>query len=511
MSERLFQIVKSLDKNEKGYFKKLSQRHSSKGSGDNAYLRLFDIIDKSTAYDEEKIKSAFAQAGFTNLSAQKNYLYRQLLKSLRLYHSGSSITYQLHELLLDAQNMMGRKLDDAAFELLDEGIALAEASENTEMLFQFYLTYDGLLARNIGKFKPEKFESVKRKLRELWQEQDQLLTLNQLLFEIKKVDDARGKSEVLTAEIQQQADTLRAHTVFASINSMSNRAKLIAYGCMHIACTATNDDAGAFHYMKLRHELLRNLIGDARFAHNYLGNLSNLVLAALNLNDVAAATAYITELGSTTIKFPAAENYRRQLYAKNLLMYLLVKSPQGITAAEVLQAEGQHVATTPEKMGNNALMSSFYLAILFYTVNHRDKALEWFNNTVDHTNTSFANVQAYSKLIAALLHFEQGNISLLISGLQSVQYFMKKHGLTSAFLKHCIAVLQPLGHKEGRAAVNRQLEEIENAIDQFMTTGFQQEITYFHDFDLRLWARAQRTGKPYAEWLRESGNVADSQ
>ena len=71
MKDDLFQLIKSLDKNEKGYFKKLTARYGAKSSG-NDYLKLFDLLDKTAEYDETKIKKRFSKAGKKfNLSAQK--------------------------------------------------------------------------------------------------------------------------------------------------------------------------------------------------------------------------------------------------------------------------------------------------------------------------------------------------------------------------------------------------------------------------------------------------------
>ncbi len=53
-SNDLFRLIKSLNKNEKGYFKKFVQLHSLGKNAD--YLLLFDEIDKQPdEYDEAKI------------------------------------------------------------------------------------------------------------------------------------------------------------------------------------------------------------------------------------------------------------------------------------------------------------------------------------------------------------------------------------------------------------------------------------------------------------------------
>jgi hypothetical protein len=84
-SDLLFELIKSLTKTEKGYFKK----HQSFGStdGDKNYLRLFDLIDNQKTYDEAEIKKKLKDAKtIKQLPALKNYLYKQILKALESYH-----------------------------------------------------------------------------------------------------------------------------------------------------------------------------------------------------------------------------------------------------------------------------------------------------------------------------------------------------------------------------------------------------------------------------------------
>ncbi|HRK27140.1 MAG TPA: hypothetical protein PK239_07600 [Chitinophagales bacterium] len=85
-SNDLFRLIKSLNKNEKGYFKKFVQLHSLGKNTD--YLLLFDEIDKQPdEYDEAKIVKKFKNKPLLkHLSATKAYLFDLILKSLRSYY-----------------------------------------------------------------------------------------------------------------------------------------------------------------------------------------------------------------------------------------------------------------------------------------------------------------------------------------------------------------------------------------------------------------------------------------
>lgn len=80
--EETFELVRSLTKAEKRYFKLHSQFHR----GNKTYLKLFDIIDLQKTFDEKRIVQKFlANNKCTNFPAVKKYLFDQLVASLKSY------------------------------------------------------------------------------------------------------------------------------------------------------------------------------------------------------------------------------------------------------------------------------------------------------------------------------------------------------------------------------------------------------------------------------------------
>src|SRR5438105_14306340 len=99
-SDDLFRLIKSLKQTEKRYFKLFSSQHK----GDKNYLKLFNAIDKQKTYDEEKIKHFFARSTFIkHLAWEKNNLYKLIMKSLRTYHSSTSVNSELMDLIRNAE------------------------------------------------------------------------------------------------------------------------------------------------------------------------------------------------------------------------------------------------------------------------------------------------------------------------------------------------------------------------------------------------------------------------
>ena len=135
--ESLFNLIKSLNRNEKGYFKKFVSSRTD--SSRNNYIKLFDIIDKQDVYDEAALKEKVDVKKIAkNLSVYKNYLYGSILKSLRSYHQEISVDATLHEMLRDAEILFNKSLLRDCESVIRKAISLAYKHEKFTALLDLY-------------------------------------------------------------------------------------------------------------------------------------------------------------------------------------------------------------------------------------------------------------------------------------------------------------------------------------------------------------------------------------
>ncbi|MDW8418935.1 MAG: hypothetical protein RML37_05935 [Chitinophagales bacterium] len=508
-ADPLFTLVKSLDRNEKGYFKKFAARYGEKHSG-NIYLRIFDTLDKMDIYDEQKFISKFTEKGGAriNLSAQKKYLHQQILKSLRAYYSGKNLRYTLTEKLLDAQNLLDKNLTQEALETLQY---ITETSINesfSDIAISALLQMEALMQRQWGVFTTEQISNVKKRIGEALVKLQQEHHLSNLLYEMKLLDDERGRQDVVDTSLMQKVDALMADELLQNPEALTPRGKMLAYGIFQIDAAIRGDDRRALHYMILRHHLMENLGTDRLSLTAYLANVSNIIMACLNIGDVNEASKFLQILEKNTYREKNAEAYRRHVLAKNTLMYLMVKSISGITAQEVRNAEAMYLNTNPQPAGNNNLMSAYYLAILYYCVGERDKSIFWLEQVTQYKNVSYINVQAYCKILMAYLYMESKQVSLAVSNIHAATYFMRKHKISSPFLRGCLQIANKLVSALGKNQFRILLEGCEQKFAELFTRELRGEVTYFHDFNLMLWSRAMRQGTSYAKELQKQGSLA---
>jgi hypothetical protein len=141
-TDDLFQLIKSLTRTEKRYFKVFASQHVI--GNENNYIKLFDAIEKQHEYNEGDIKKIFKDENFIkHLPPQKVYLYNLILKSLELYHSS------IESDLRSAVNQVKILYDKGLYAQCEKRIARvkksAERYEKFPILFDL-LRWEGQLA-----------------------------------------------------------------------------------------------------------------------------------------------------------------------------------------------------------------------------------------------------------------------------------------------------------------------------------------------------------------------------
>ncbi|HXC06749.1 MAG TPA: hypothetical protein VNZ86_18455, partial [Bacteroidia bacterium] len=181
-SDDLYQLIKSLTRNEKGYFKKSAGMHVI--GTQNNYVRLFDAIDNQSEYDEQKLVQHFKGETFIqHLPSEKIYLYNLLLKSLKEYHSGISVEAELNGMLHSIEILFDKGLFKACHKLLKKAEKIALQYEKHLILLRIY-DWEAVIYRAL----PD-MEELKKHLDEKGKEIEKLIQEYQDYIVCKTIDD----------------------------------------------------------------------------------------------------------------------------------------------------------------------------------------------------------------------------------------------------------------------------------------------------------------------------------
>ncbi|HET6991261.1 MAG TPA: hypothetical protein VFJ43_08060, partial [Bacteroidia bacterium] len=129
-SDATFELIKELTQNEKRHFRVFSGTSGS----DKNYLKVFDALDKMKIYDNKTLNKKLAGTKI-NVSYEKNYLHKQLQKSLRTFYSENNSSIQLLDILKTIEILYRKRLIAQCQKLVDRGIGIVEKYE----LWNFHL------------------------------------------------------------------------------------------------------------------------------------------------------------------------------------------------------------------------------------------------------------------------------------------------------------------------------------------------------------------------------------
>lgn len=142
-NDDLFQLIKSLSRNERRYFHLFSQLQK----GDKAYLKLFASMDKLREYDEKKFKEKNKEKDFIkNLAWRKHHLYHLILKSLESYHE--SFDTEVYSLLHRNEVLYEKGLYKQCRKILNKAKAIAQKYEMYHIIFEI-LNWEDVIASKL--------------------------------------------------------------------------------------------------------------------------------------------------------------------------------------------------------------------------------------------------------------------------------------------------------------------------------------------------------------------------
>lgn len=142
----VFELVKSLTKNEKRFFKIFSKRHGDKD--DLKYLQLFDIYDSFVVFDKEKIDEEILKKELTNIRNIKHQLNLQVLKCLNSYHYSKSFEIEISNHLQNSQILFEKGLFNQAYKSVNQAKILAKKYD-LKLLLLDCLKKEKIIAREL--------------------------------------------------------------------------------------------------------------------------------------------------------------------------------------------------------------------------------------------------------------------------------------------------------------------------------------------------------------------------
>ncbi|MEZ4800318.1 MAG: hypothetical protein R2809_11205 [Flavobacteriales bacterium] len=485
-SNELFDLIKTLSKSEKRFFK----LQSALQSGDKNYVRLFDCIDKMDAYDEEEIKEVFKGEKFIkHLPSEKNHLYKLILKSLRSYYSDTSVSSILKQEIKNIEILYHKSLFDECNKFLARAKKLAVKYEKFYYHFEL-ISWEKMLLEEA--FEDGQFTiDIDALIQEEKDVIDKLRNLAEYQVLYSKINYVfRSGGYARTEENRAIVDEIVNHPLIKGKNTaLSKRAATICYYTQGFCNLANGDYETAlekFRRVKFILDEAKHLRGD--LSKRYLRTLSNMIPCLLHKGEFTEANNLIQtmrdlkdEEGFTTRDLQASI-FKNAGLAELEVYHYKDAFNDGIVAAEDLM---KGLADFEGKLHKEHELTFFYqFAFIYFGAGQYNKALSWINKVLnDNENTLRQDLYSYARLFNLAIHFELGNYDLLEYTIKSTFRYLQKRERDFPMEKVIIDNFKKLIKNQSEAERKKLFASFHESLVELKKESENEIVFKFFDFE----------------------------
>lgn len=498
--DSIFQLIHSLTKNEKGYFKKYISKYSSVKDKQNSYVKLFDAIEKQTEYDESKLKKKFANDNLgKHLAVSKNYLYNAILKSLRSYYQETSTDVTIRLMLRDGDILFQKALFDDYEDILHKAKKLAQKSEKFLLLLAIYGRFFRLNTV-LGKDKKD----YERIIHEDYEEQMKAIDQYKNILEYRQLSAqlhalTKGGYEGDLRENKGFMEIVNSPLLKENINLPSYRAGTYYYNILGLIYGSyLHDNQKAYEInSKYASYIESNALFLDEEPSNYVIALNNLMIYQQNLNKFDEYKATLKKLSTFKVK---DTNLEISIYSKVVMIELCYyirtnKIKEGIEFFEKHEPLLKVYFSQINKSFLIAILDSVY--ILYFINESYSKALNYVNKLINEKLTIREDIICFAHMFYLFIHFEMKNFDHIEYIIRSTERFINnKKGLTD-FEKELIKFFRFVVDATSENAITKELQNLKQNVERFKNDDSCK--IYFDFFNVEYWVNSKLEKRKYSD------------
>jgi hypothetical protein len=450
MSKKLFRLIKSLTPTEKAHFKKISGHNTE---GVKIYITLFDVLEKMKEYDFSAIKLNFKKHQTRDdIAVYLDYLFGNIMDSLRIYHSRKTIDSKIKYLIRDAELLYAKDLYPEAMKTLGKAKQKARVHE----MFLLLIEITGLELQMAGNQIDLKL--IEKIIKEGHVEQRDLMNklkisrqyrelYTRVFYLAKRIGVyIKNRKELNKLEMmmkdplllsEKQVPSLSARDMYYTMHSTYNSIKL------------QPDIPKSILYTRKRKELMENNIHwSSQRLDVYITILYNLSLRYGATYELKKFDGVLEDLKNIPERFniKLSKNDEKRIIEniKNLFIYrciLLGEFEKGINTIKGKEVEWEELGAKFSTENILLLYSNMYE--LYFGISDFKKALHW-NNKIINTPyiTIPANIHIRAMTRNIIIHYELGHFEQVEPLIKASRRFLDKEQMTYPFQQFFLENIQ---------------------------------------------------------------------
>jgi hypothetical protein len=488
-SSKLHDLIHALTMSEKRYFKVFSKRHVVGESND--YIHLFDALDKQKLYEEKELKkTSFVK----NLSAEKNYLYQLILKSLNSYHTGLNTKTKIYQLLQSVEIMYHKGLYEQCEKVIRKAKKMAIENELFTQLLAINELETELLSKRFDYGKAVQNIEVGGEVLKKIENFHSIQKITTNGYETRlQLGKARAASD--KAELKKLAQHKKIST---PEYALSKRAEMYQLGMKltyNYFIRDLDKQLEQTRQMIALYEAHPYLIEYSTIG--YVSSLFNLINALQEKGEVKKALATIEKLEACKSKYKISQSpntsARVFFYTANLQLSLYMQESwieKAKTVAErCMKEDGKHIPHIgkPQLYEYYANLAKFHFAQKEYKI-----ALRLTNNILNDLSFKIReDLLSLVRLLNLLVHFELGNSFTIDYLAQSTVNYLKRAKRLFLLEKYMLKYLLNYDKANTKSAQQKDLKTLLQQVESLTDSEFENRPFTF--FDFKGWVEGKLT------------------
>ncbi len=428
-TDELFQLIKSLDRNDKRNFRLTMKR--TDGNNDLKTIILFDALDKMDEYDEVVLLKKNTSITKQQLSNVKAALYKQILDSLYQHKDNTNIDMLLTEQMSYARILYNKGLYHQSLRILDRCKQTARANNQFTYVMQAVFFEKKIEALHITRSFENRAETLSAESEDVLEHLSFVNIFSNLSLKLYGWYINHGH-----ARDEKDADAIKSF--FTSSLPSFQESKLGFYEKLYLYQShcwynfILQDFLMYYRYTQRWVQLFQqNPDMVAVETGQYIKGMHNLLSAHFDLNNY-------DKFNETLHQFEAFSESETSRNNTNALIQTFVYLNIAKINKHFLEgtfSKGLELVSYIEKKledyrlhldRHRVLVFYYKIGSLYFGSGDSSKAIDYLNKIINWKVDLRTDLQCYARLLHLIAHYELGNYNLLEYLIKSVYRFMGK-------------------------------------------------------------------------------------
>ena len=504
-SRNLYELIKSMNKNEKRYFKVTTS--FSEESDDKKVLLLFDEINKQDDFDEDKILKKNPSLKASQLSNLKAYLHDRILQSLRQFHLPKIMDIQIREQIDYAQLLFERRLYDQGKSCLKKAKKMAKLYNNLELQLEIIKLEKSVLTQTTEDGL-SKVDDIITEVRSINSQINNLNEFSNLFIKLNSFYTRIGY-------IRDEADYIYAKKYFYSSlpsfeeDSLSLIEKIYLYRLYIGYYFFVQDFENGYLYSKKLEavfETSTSLIETN--TEDYIKALNNLLISQYKLfryYEFEETNRKLQNVSSQE-KLQMNESMRIRLlkyYYTNKINHYFMTGDFDKGIEFIMTNKGEEINVLMSKIDrHSSMVVSYKVACLYFGAGNFNQSIRWLNKIINTQGIDFReDLHCFARILNLVCHYELGNFDVIKYYIISTYRFLWKKDDLHFFQKYILGFLKTLNTNLSNKDLIDRFQKLKIQLVPLVNSDFEKRAFIY--FDIISWLESKIEKRSVQEIIQD--------